>query len=162
VVATDDALGLALLEPATAQAPISFASFLTAEPRLKSDVAVAGFSYEGRLSAPSLTFGTLSELTGLNGEAELSRLTLAALPGDAGGPVLDAGGSVMGMLLPASGTTGRTLPADTSFALDASTVAAFLAANGVTTSATDSVTSVDPVELNTKAADMTVLVSCWN
>ncbi|WP_282181436.1 serine protease [Aliiroseovarius marinus] len=162
VVATDDALGLALLEPATAQAPISFASFLTAEPRLKSDVAVAGFSYEGRLSAPSLTFGTLSELTGLNGEAELSRLTLAALPGDAGGPVLDAGGSVMGMLLPAGGTTGRTLPADTSFAMDAGTVAAFLAANGVTTSTTDSVTSVDPVELNTKAADMTVLVSCWN
>ncbi|NDW53051.1 trypsin-like peptidase domain-containing protein [Aliiroseovarius sp. PrR006] len=162
VVATDDTMGLALLEPATAQAPISFASFLTAEPRLKSDVAVAGFSYEGRLSAPSLTFGTLSELTGLNGEAELSRLTLAALPGDAGGPVLDAGGSVMGMLLPAGGSTGRTLPADTSFALDAGTVAAFLAANGVTTSATDSVTSVDPVELNTKAADMTVLVSCWN
>ena len=162
VVATDDALGLALLEPTTAQAPISFASFLTVEPRLKSDVAVAGFSYEGRLSAPSLTFGTLSELTGLNGEAELSRLTLAALPGDAGGPVLDAGGSVMGMLLPAGGTTGRTLPADTSFALDAGTVAGFLAANGVTTSATDSVTSVDPVELNTKAADMTVLVSCWN
>ncbi|WP_298560861.1 serine protease [uncultured Aliiroseovarius sp.] len=162
VIATDDALGLALLEPATAQAPISFASFLTAEPRLKSDVAVAGFSYEGRLSAPSLTFGTLSELTGLNGEAELSRLTLAALPGDAGGPVLDAGGSVMGMLLPAGGTTGRTLPTDTSFAMDAGTVAAFLATNGVTTSTTDSVTSVDPVELNTKAADMTVLVSCWN
>ncbi|MCK0169530.1 serine protease [Aliiroseovarius sp. S1123] len=162
VVATDDALGLALLEPATAQAPISFASFLTTEPRLKSDVAVAGFSYEGRLSAPSLTFGTLSELTGLNGEAELSRLTLAALPGDAGGPVLDAGGSVMGMLLPAGGTTGRTLPTDTSFAMDAGTVAAFLAANGVATNTTDSVTSVDPVELNTKAADMTVLVSCWN
>ncbi|WP_424939252.1 trypsin-like peptidase domain-containing protein [Aliiroseovarius sp. S253] len=162
VVAMDDTLGLALLEPATAQAPISFASFLTAQPRLKSDVAVAGFSYEGRLSSPSLTFGTLSELTGLNGETELSRLTLTALPGDAGGPVLDAGGSVMGMLLPASGDKGRTLPADTSFAMDADTVAAFLAANGVSTSTTDSVTSIDPVELNTKAADMTVLVSCWN
>lgn len=162
VVATDDALGLALLEPVTAQAPIAFASFLTTQPRLKSEVAVAGFSYEGRLSAPSLTFGTLSELTGLNGEAELSRLTLAALPGDAGGPVLDAGGSVMGMLLPAGTTGGRALPADTSFAMDANTVAEFLAANGVTIDTTDSVTSVDPVELNTKAADMTVLVSCWN
>lgn len=161
VVAAEDDLGLALLEPATAQAPISFASFLTSEPRLKSDVAVAGFSYEGRLSAPSLTFGTVSELTGLNGEAELSRLTLAALPGDAGGPVLDAGGSVMGMLLPAGGTNGRALPADTSFAMDAAKVSAFLTKHGVTTRTTDSVTSIDPVELNTKAADMTVLVSCW-
>lgn len=162
VVATDEALGLALLEPTTPQAPISYASFLTTPLRLKSDVAVAGFSYEGRLSAPSLTYGTLSELTGLNGEAELSRLTLTALPGDAGGPVLDAGGSVMGMLVPAGGDNGRTLPADTSFAMDADTVATFLAANGVTIDSTDSVASIDPVELNTKAADMTVLVSCWN
>lgn len=161
VVAVEEDLGLALLEPATAQAPISFASFLTSEPRLKSDVAVAGFSYEGRLSAPSLTFGTLSELTGLNGEADLSRLTLAALPGDAGGPVLDAGGSVMGMLLPAGGTNGRSLPTDTSFAMDAAKVSEFLGDNGVTASTTDNVTSIDPVELNTKAADMTVLVSCW-
>ncbi|SMR81527.1 Putative peptidoglycan binding domain-containing protein [Aliiroseovarius halocynthiae] len=162
VIASDEALGLALLEPASAQAPIAFASFVNAEPRLKSDVAVAGFSYEGRLSAPSLTFGTLSELTGLNGESELTRLTLAALPGDAGGPVLSTSGSVMGMLLPARGTNSRTLPADTSFATDANTVAAFLSAHGITASTTDSVASVDPVELNMKAADMTVLVSCWN
>ncbi|MCK0137727.1 serine protease [Aliiroseovarius sp. F47248L] len=161
VSALDDARGLALLTPQDPLAPLAYAAFLTVDPRLKSDVAVAGYSYEGRLSAPSLTYGSLTELTGLNGEAELNRLTLAALPGDAGGPVLDAGGAVMGMLLPSQVSAGRSLPEGVSFALDAASVTSFLAENGVTPDAKDAGTSMDPVDLSAQAADMTVLVSCW-
>ncbi|MCK8465307.1 serine protease [Aliiroseovarius sp. S1339] len=162
VVALDDARGLALLKPQDPLAPIAYAAFLSVDPRLKSDVAVAGYSYEGRLSAPSLTFGSLSELKGLNGEADLNRLTLAALPGDAGGPVLDAGGAVMGMLLPNQTSAGRTLPEGVSFAQDAGSVTSFLTDNGVSPEATDAIASMDPVDLSARAADMTVLVSCWN
>ncbi len=161
ISAVDEAHGLALLTPQVPLAPLAHAAFLTVDPRLKSDVAVAGYSYEGRLSAPSLTYGSLSELTGLNGEAELNRLTLAALPGDAGGPVLDAGGAVMGVLLPNQAPAGRTLPDGVSFALDAGVVTSFLADHGVTPDATDAAASLDPVELSARAADMTVLVSCW-
>ncbi|MDE9450819.1 trypsin-like peptidase domain-containing protein [Aliiroseovarius sp. Z3] len=161
VSALDDARGLALLAPQDPLAPLAYAAFLTVDPRLKSDVAVAGYSYEGRLSAPSLTYGSLSELTGLNGEAELNRLTLAALPGDAGGPVLDAGGAVMGMLLPSQVSAGRALPEGVSFALDATSVTTFLSENGITPDATDAGASMDPVDLSSRAADMTVLVSCW-
>ncbi len=161
VTAVDDARGLALLTPQDPLAPLAHAAFLTVDPRLKSDVAVAGYSYEGRLNAPSLTYGNLSELTGLNGEAELNRLTLAALPGDAGGPVLDAGGAVMGMLLPNQTPEGRSLPEDVSFALDAASVTTFLAEHGITPDATDAGATLDPVDLSARAADMTVLVSCW-
>ncbi|WP_432449346.1 serine protease [Aliiroseovarius marinus] len=161
VKAVDEALGLALLTPTEPLAPIAHAAFLSNAPRLNSDVAVAGYSFEGRLNAPSLTFGKLSELTGLNGEAELTRLALAALPGDAGGPVLDAGGAVMGMLLPAQKPSGRALPGDVSFALQSASVSAFLTENGVTAEATDVTASMDPIDLSAMAADMTVLVSCW-
>lgn len=161
VSATDPSHGLALLRAKDPLAPIAYASFLSIDPRLKSDVAVAGYSYEGRLSAPSLSFGQLAELTGLNGEPELNRLALSVLPGDAGGPVLDAGGAVTGVLLPGQANTGRSLPDGVSFALKAKTVTSFLRDNGISPKSTDTVTAIDPVDLSSRAADMTVLVSCW-
>lgn len=162
VVATSDALGAVLLKPVEALSPLAVAQMLTTDARLKSEVAVAGYSYEGRLSAPTLTFGTLADLTGLRGEAELTRLTLVTQDGDAGGPVLDAGGAVIGMLLPRTGGDGQQLPGDVSFAADAGALAAFLAENGVTATATDAMASMDPVDMGSLAADMTVLVSCWD
>ena len=162
ITAMDNASGLALLKPKSPLAPIAYAAFSSVDPRLKSDVAVAGYSYEGRLNAPSLTFGILSELKGLNGEADLNRLALASLPGDAGGPVLDAGGAVTGMLLPHIAPDGRSLPKDVSFARDANSVTSFLADNGISAETSEVEASLDPIDLSTRAADMTVLVSCWN
>lgn len=161
LVASDAATGLALLKPKTAQAPLAVASFLTSEPRLGGDIAVSGYSYEGRLGSPSTTFGTLADVAGLSGQRDLSRLAVRTLAGDAGGPVLDAGGAVLGILLPRS-SDGRSLPEDVNFARDAGAVAEFLAANGVTPQATDAAASMDPVDISALATDMTVLVSCWN
>ena len=87
VAATDADLGLALVRPASTLAPISVARLATATPRLGSEVAVAGYSFEGALGAATLTFGTLEDVEGLGGEAQIDRLQLMAEPGDAGGPV---------------------------------------------------------------------------
>ncbi len=81
------------------------AELQTAPARIGAEIAVSGYSYEDSLSSPTLTFGSFDEDKGLNGEADLARLTLNALPGDAGGPVLDSSGAVLGMLLP-RGTDG--------------------------------------------------------
>ncbi|WP_421701309.1 serine protease [Aliiroseovarius sp.] len=162
IAASSDALGAVLLKPVEALSPLAVAHMLTTDARLKSEVAVAGYSYEGRLSAPTLTFGTLADLTGLRGEAELTRLAMATQDGDAGGPVLDAGGAVIGMLLPRAGGDGQQLPGDVNFAADAGALAAFLAEHGVTATATDAMASMDPVDMSAMAADMTVLVSCWD
>ncbi|KAJ54209.1 hypothetical protein ACMU_03745 [Actibacterium mucosum KCTC 23349] len=161
IVARNDALGLALLSPRNGLAPLSHAAFLSATPRLKSEVAVAGFSYEDVLDEPVVTYGRLADVKGLAGEDSINRLELAALPGDAGGPVLDVSGAVLGLLMPAT-QGARQLPGDVSFASNVPTIAGFLSENGVTFAAADGAGALHPVELTALAADMTVRVSCWN
>lgn len=161
--AVDEASGLALVNPAAPTVPIAYARFSDEDPRLRSEIAVAGYSWGGSLSSPTLTFGNLADLRGLNGEAGVKRLALAALPGDAGGPVLDTTGAVVGMLLPRPSEGGRILPDDVSFAAGRETIAAFLAANGIGTEGVpEGSTSLAPEDLSDAAANMTVLVECWN
>ncbi|MEL7132458.1 MAG: serine protease, partial [Pseudomonadota bacterium] len=156
----DEARGVAVLKPRDALAPRVVARFSQSQPRLQSEVAAAGFSFEGVLGAPSMTFGTLSDVRGLNGEDDRARLEMNTLPGDAGGPVLDAGGGVLGMLLP-DGNTGRALPKGVRFALDREVLQQVLARADLTAAGTDSSTPIDPVDLSAAATGMTVLVSCW-
>jgi peptidoglycan hydrolase-like protein with peptidoglycan-binding domain len=162
VAASDADLGVALLSPLEALVPIRFARLQSGTPRLQTDVAVAGFPYGDVLSQPTLTYGRLAALSGLSGEEEVKRLALDAEAGDTGGPVFDATGSVMGVLLPRATDAARQLPPDVSFAADAAALATFLSLNGVTPAASDAVEPVAPEDLAVIAADMTVLVSCWN
>lgn len=160
VVTSDTALGVAVLRPGAPVAPMSVARFRATPPRLQSDVAVAGYSFEGALGAPSLTFGTLSDIKGLRGETELKRLALAPLPGDAGGPVLDTRGMVLGMLLPRA-TNGQQLPLDVSFAANSQSISNVLTEAGLAAESSDADATLTPTELNRVASGMTVLVSCW-
>lgn len=161
LVARDAALGLAVLRPRQALAPLSVARLTRAEPRLQSDIAVSGYSFGGILTAPTLTFGTLADVKGLDGDDRLQRLSIASAEGDTGGPVFDAGGGVQGILL-ARSSGARQLPGDVAFALDAPILAEFLQTNGITARAADSDGVLPPEDLTTLAADLTVLVSCWN
>ena len=160
LAAADFAKGVAVLRPKEPLSPQVVARFSDTRPRLNSEIAVSGYSFGGVLSAPSVTFGTLSDISGLNGERDLNRLALNALPGDMGGPVLDSGGGVLGMLLPKD-TNGRALPEDVHFALDRSVLQDVLAQAGLAGAITDSTVSIDPIDLSTAATGMTVLVSCW-
>ncbi len=162
VQASDDASGLVLLTPREPLEPIDFARFQPEIPRLQSEVAVAGFPFEGVLGLPSLTYGKLADIRGLGGETGVDRLDLTPQPGDAGGPVLDNNGAVMGMLLPRRRPDGRILPDHVAFAADAEAIAAFLGAAGVVTEPSDRARQLGTEELTLLAAHMTVLVSCWN
>jgi S1-C subfamily serine protease len=161
VTFSDPALGVALLTPSVTLAPAAVAGLETAAPRLGAEVAVAGYSYEDALPAPALTFGTLDGATGLDGEPDLRRLTLPALPGDAGGPVLDASGTVLGMLLPRATGGSRQLPDGVSFAAASSAIAARLTAAGRTMPPAVRDGALAPADLARVATRMTVLVSCW-
>ena len=161
ITAEDPGLGLVLLKPVDPLTPLSIARLAATEPRLKSDIAIAGYSFGGILTAPSLTYGTLADLKGLDGDTRVQRLSVVNEPGDVGGPVFDGSGAVLGMLLePAS--NGRQLPGDVAFAADAPVLAAFLSENGVNLAAVDPGEDMAPEDLTLLAADMTVLVSCWN
>ena len=161
VVHTDESLGLAVIRPNTPLAPADVAQFQTGVPRLQSEIAVAGYPYGGVLTTPSLTFGRLADIRGLNGEDELKRLSLTAQPGDAGGPVFDNGGAVLGMLLPRASRNGQQLPPEVSFSVDATRIVASLLLADVRLETTDTVAFLPPEALNQKAVDVTVLVSCW-
>lgn len=161
IVADDAATGIAVLRPQETLAPLSVAHFSAGAPRLQSEVAVAGYSYDGVLSAPSMTFGTLADVRGLQGETGVYRLAMTTLPGDAGGPVFDATGSVMGMLLPKPGGA-RALPDEVVFAADADVIRRVLAGAGVSIKAAAETAVSEPEDITQTAVGMTVLVSCWD
>ncbi|MEP3345366.1 MAG: trypsin-like peptidase domain-containing protein [Litoreibacter sp.] len=152
--------GLALLEPDTSLVPLNYARFSTSLGRLRAPLAVAGYSYEGALDAPTLTYGSLQDIKGLGGEEELARLDLASLPGDVGGPIINETGAVTGMLVE-HGIDGKALPSSVRFALKAGELATFLSENGVVVDASDSTSQLDAEDLAVFGTDMTVLVSCW-
>jgi S1-C subfamily serine protease len=162
VTAVDPTLGLALLSPTDPIAPGGFAAFLDGTPRLQSEIAVAGYSFSGKLPAPTLTFGTLAELQGLTGEQNVKRLAVNTLPGDLGGPVFDSGGSVLGMLLPAENGDGRRMPQGVGFSAKAEDILAFLRANGARPVARQAAATMAPEDMTAQAARMTVLVGCWD
>lgn len=161
VVHVDDDLGIAVLRPISALAPLGIAAFQTAIPRLQSDIAVSGFPFGGVLNAPSLTFGKLADMRGLNGEESVKRLALTVQTGDVGGPVFDNGGAVLGMLLPKEPLNGQVLPAEVNFSVDSDMILASLDAAGIGATTTDSVAFMPPETLTLRATDQTVLVSCW-
>ncbi|SFI54493.1 serine protease [Celeribacter neptunius] len=162
VSATED--GLALLTPSEPLAPLAVAAFDSHLPRLQSEVSVAGFAYADRLDAPTLNYGLMAEHKGLSGEEDLLRLAMNTLPGEAGGPLMNTAGAVIGMLLPTSAipeAQGRSLPEDVAFAYDMEKLVGFLSANGVTATASDMASTGD-ADLVTIGRDLTVLVNCWN
>ncbi len=160
VMATDPALGVAVLRATQSLAPNDVAQFRDGAPRLQSEIAVAGFSFGGVLPSATMTFGRLSDLSGLNGENTLSRLAVTTLDGDAGGPVLDDGGAVIGMLVPHD-AGGRQLPDNVNFATNSAALQQVLTLAGVSPQVTPGLARLDPVDLTEKATAMTVLVSCW-
>lgn len=162
VIADDAARGVALLKPSAALSPQAVATFAAQTPRLQSEVTSAGYSFEGVLSAPSIAFGTLADLKGLQGEENISRLALRTRAGDAGGPVLDRTGAVIGMLTTAP-EGGPQLPDGVSFAVAATTLVEAGSAAGIPLpdSAADDADSLTAFQLSEKANGMTVLVSCW-
>jgi hypothetical protein len=161
VVFRDDALGIAVLRPGTPLAPLGVAAFQTGVPRLRSEVAVSGFPYAGVLSRPSLTFGQLADIHGLDGEEDIKRLDLVAREGDSGGPVFDNTGAVLGMLIPPRGDDAMVLPPEVRFIADSDAIIAALAPLGLTLETTDRLAFMPPEAITRLAASVTVLVSCW-
>ncbi|MDP2062291.1 MAG: serine protease [Phaeovulum sp.] len=157
----DAATGIAVLTPRVALAPQAVAAFLTLSPRLETEVAVAGFPYADAISAPVLTFGRLAAMSGLGGEADLARLRLVALPGDAGGPVLDPSGAVLGVLLPADTSGTRILPDDLALARQTSALVALLTERGFAPVSASSTGAMAPEDLARLARGLAVQVSCW-
>jgi len=158
----DAARGIAVLTPEDPLVPLAFAQFAPGSPALDSEIRVSGFSFQDTLTRPIVTFGRLSDMSGLNGEADLRRLTLTAEPGDSGGPVFDGNGAVVGMLLPRTETPGRMLPEDVNFAVSGEAIQSVLTGAGLRASVSRATAPMSAEMVTRMSGDLTVLVSCWN
>ncbi len=164
VVLDDAATGLAVLKPGAPLAPRAHALISAAPTRVGADIAIPGFPYEDTLDTPVVTFGTLADTQGLDGEEGRARLTATTRPGDAGGAVLNGAGQVVGMLLPRDTAGNRVLPDDTAVALDAGTLAGALAAAGLLPATEAEAVpggQLAPEDITRLGRDLAVIVSCW-
>jgi S1-C subfamily serine protease len=161
VVLRDAAAGVAMLRPRAAVAPPQVAAAAPL-PRPGAEVAVAGYPFGEALSVPVLTFGTFAAEGGLMGEAGVARLQLAAMPGDAGGPVLDAGGALVGILLPPPVDGARVLPPDVAYVVPVAALAPVLAPAGVTLAVAARAGAMAPEDLTRVGRALAVQVSCWD
>jgi len=158
---SDDDLGLAVLRPRQRLAPMAYAELAGSAGRLRSDVAIAGFPFDGALGSASMAFGTLADLQGINGEDTVQRLDLETSDSEAGGPVYDLTGTVLGMVLPGL-AEGRTLPENVTLALRADRLGEVFTAAGITPTVSTRSATMSRDLLARLGADMTVTVSCWN
>jgi peptidoglycan hydrolase-like protein with peptidoglycan-binding domain/S1-C subfamily serine protease len=162
VTFSDAASGLAVLTPAQRLSPMVVAELQTAPDRIGAAVAVAGYSYGDTLPAPVMTYGTLEDIAGLDGQTGIKRLGIGTLPGDAGGPVIDSTGAVLGMLRPANASSARVLPEGVGFATSSAVIAEVLARAGIAVTQAPPGGALAPEDLTRRAMGMTVLVSCWD
>ena len=152
---------LAVLVPAQDAAAPSIGQFETRSPYAPQYVALGGYSYGGKLGAPSITMGQLQALTDLTGRAGVSRLEIDSLPGDIGGPIYDHYGSVVGILLPPPPQGSRQLPANVQFMANWPLISeTLIAANAAASTETETV-KLEPVDLANLAQETVALISCW-
>lgn len=155
----DDNGGLALLRPLDPVAPRAIARLGTAAEGAR--IAVAGFAYGDALDQATIAVGRIAQLSGLGGEPELDRLELTTRPQEAGAPVLDLAGNVVGMVLPPRGE--RILPGDVTLSLDAGAISRALSEAGIPTeTAAYQAAAMEPEDLAILGRDLAVLVSCWD
>lgn len=129
-------------------------------------VAVVGYPLRGVLSGYSMTLGNLSSLAGVRGDTRLLQLSAPVQPGNSGGPMLDAAGNLIGVVvsklnaLNMARLTGD-IPQNVNFAINAQVLRGFLDANGVSYTVAGNAPALAPTEIAEKARGFTVLVECW-
>lgn len=161
LLADDPNIGVAALAPEVELAPIGRARLSALEPSAGTAIAVVGHSLVGTPDAPTVEFGSVRSTAELN-VSEFRRLIgVDALPPTDGGPVLDLSGSVVGMLIP-DDTIGGTLPDGTALTASSAAILDFLSENGIAYASAAGGRDLEPAELRSQAADITVRIECFN
>jgi S1-C subfamily serine protease len=136
------------------------------EIRQGDEIVVTGFPLNRlRASGMSLTTGSLTALAGPRDDSRLLQVTAPIQPGNSGGPLLDSGGHVIGVIT--STLNGAVLaiatgavPQNVNFAIKTIVVRNFLETNSIPyASATDRAT-LTPADVGDLARKFTVRIEC--
>jgi serine protease Do len=105
--------------------------------RVGESAVVFGFPLSGLLATTgNATTGIVTALAGLRDDPHLIQISAPVQPGNSGGPVLDASGHLIGIVLSKLDSLRmaqrfRDVPQNVNFAIKASTAANFLDAHGI-------------------------------
>ena len=165
LLATDESNDLALLQ-IDAPSP-AVAQFRRQGPQLGEDVFVAGFPLHGLLSSMNFTSGNVSATTGLGGDARLLQTTAPVQPGNSGGPMLDASGRVIGVVvvkLDAMAIARETgdIPQNINFAIKGAIARSFLSVHDINYAEGASNARLERTAVAQSARRFTTLVECWD
>jgi S1-C subfamily serine protease len=128
-------------------------------------VAVAGYPLRGLLSGFNMTTGNLSSLSGMGGDTRFLQITAPVQPGNSGGPMLDAAGNLMGVVvskldaIKLAKITGD-MAQNVNFAIHANVLRTFLDTNNVDYESASSNQPLAPTAIAEKARGFTALVEC--
>jgi hypothetical protein len=165
VVALDRAIDLAVLQTSLSL-PGNLAIRREPALRLGESVVAFGFPLAGSLSqAGNLTTGNVSALAGLRDDADTIQISAPVQPGSSGGPLLDASGSVVGVVtakLDALAAARRTgdIPQNVNFAVRSGVLERFLQANAVRYEQAGAARPLDAADIADIARSAAVRIQC--
>ncbi len=164
LVANDARLDLALLQ--TGQHWPAHARFRNSQTlRPGEPLVVTGFPLNGLVSPEmAVTTGSLTALSGGQGNDRLIQFSAPIQPGNSGGPVLDSYGRVVGVATSElSGVPMAGIPVlqNVNFATKADVARAYLAGIAVRLDETGGQSGLDPATIAEQARKFTIKVECW-
>ncbi|GLI21751.1 serine protease [Xanthobacter flavus] len=136
IVARDAINDMALVQ-ASGDPKTPYAKIRRKPLQLGEAVFVMGFPLAGQLdNGLNFTSGLVSSLAGMGNDARLLQFTAPIQPGNSGGPIVDNGGSIVGVIQSklsevASLQNNGSLPQNINFGIKADLAANFMRANGV-------------------------------
>jgi S1-C subfamily serine protease len=156
-------LALLVTDP-TPTGPLSFSS--RGRIRTGDNVIALGFPLSGILSPePHATVGTLTALSGIDGDVRYLEISAPVQPGNSGGPLLDATGAVVGVIVSKLNaakvaTLTGDIPQNINFAINARIATAFLEANDISYDAAQSSTIRSTPDVIEDAKGATAYIEC--
>lgn len=144
----------------------NIASIRVGKVALGELTAVAGFPLNGLLSGLNVTTGIVSSLSGIRGDTRLLQITAPVQAGNSGGPLLDASGNVIGVVVSKLDAAwvakvAGDVPQNVNFAIRSNVLASFLDANGVDYRSSQAGSKLSTQQVASRSQAFTVLVECW-
>jgi S1-C subfamily serine protease len=164
LVSSDETNDLALL-----QAPGAFKEIATIRDKAihpGDSVVAIGYPFHGLLTSDfTVTTGIVSSLSGILNDTRYLQISAAVQPGNSGGPLLDTGGEIVGMVaaklnaLKIARATGN-IPENINFAIKTGALRDFLDNSVVPYQTADAKNEMKTAEIARNARAFTLLISC--
>ncbi len=165
VLAADPDRDLALVQLAHATPAAVFHGSEKLRPG--ESVVVVGFPLSGLLTSDAIvTTGIISALAGPRDDRHLLQISAPIQPGNSGGPLLDASGHIVGVVVASMSTlklakaTGA-IPENINFAINGEEAKAFLKSQGIEVQTALPGPPLSVAAIADQALSVTVRVECW-